>query len=182
MREVFERPDNMFVDYQTEAGLSENIETIAELIFANYGDTPVDLVGHSLGGVKAIALHQAGVTTRRIVTLASPLGGSGAASMLTWVFPGSRLYKDVTPHSTVIKGLRAAPISVPVLSIVTTGGGMPVFREPNDGVVTVKSQMALTGPTYVKVDLNHFEVMLSQSVRDMTEEFLTVEEQLWKAA
>lgn len=178
IRERFERPDNLFVDYETENGIEANIDDIADLVFATYGDTPVDLVGHSLGGVKAVALHQMGVNVRRIVTISAPLGGSGAAGLLSWMFPSSKLYRDVGTHSTVITGLRTKPITAPVLSLVTTGGGMPIFREPNDGVVTVKSQKALAGPEYREIDLNHFEVLLSGTVRDTIHEHLAKKEEV----
>lgn len=176
IREKFPRADNLFVDYETEDGIESNIDDINDLIFATYGDTPVDLVGHSLGGVKAVALHQMGTKVRRIVTISAPLGGSGAAGLLSWMFPSSKLYRDVSTHSAVISNIRSKPITVPVLSLVTTGGGMPIFREPNDGVVTVKSQTAIKGPDYRHVPMNHFEVLLSPVARDTIHDFLTKKE------
>lgn len=138
---------------------------------ARASKTPFAVVGHSLGGVLGVSLAQRSSKVSRVVTLASPFGGSRAASLLRWLIP-SQLLSDIAPSSKLITTLHALPVNVPVLSLVTTYGHSALMAEPNDGVVTVASQQALTGPTYVPVPKNHFEVLLCPDVANTARSFL----------
>lgn len=82
------------------------------------------------------------------------------------------MFEDVKPSSSVIMEIKRTAIKKPVLSFVTTGGGNPLLGEANDGTVTVRSQKAIRGLSYVNYDLNHFEVLLSDRVIHEIEDFL----------
>jgi hypothetical protein len=47
-----------------------------------------------------------------------------------------------------------------------------MIGEPNDGVVSVSSQMRIKGAEFKHVTLNHFEVLMDGNVSDAIEEFL----------
>ncbi|RYD62074.1 MAG: alpha/beta fold hydrolase [Verrucomicrobiaceae bacterium] len=120
---------------------------------------PVTLIGHSLGGVIAVAASQRSQNVRNVVTMASPFGGSQVASLMRWISP-SQLLDDIHPHSPLIRAVKRAKNRVHIMSIVTTGGGISLISGENDGVVTTESQTSILGPVYLRVPVNHFEVLL----------------------
>jgi hypothetical protein len=52
-------------------------------------------------------------------------------------------------------------------NIVTTRGASPWIQEPNDGVVTLESMRARTDFELVELELNHYEVVISNRVVDL---------------
>jgi predicted alpha/beta hydrolase family esterase len=137
-------------------------EVVDELVQAlEPSPAPATLIGHSLGGVIAVAAAQRSSKVDRVVTLASPLGGCPEATFLRFVSP-RRVLEDVHPLAPLMVDVRRAAIAVPVLSIVTT----------EDTVVGVASQRALEGPTYVPFPLNHFEVLLDDQVAECVSGFI----------
>lgn len=128
---------------------------------------PAVLVGHSLGGIMAIAATAANITG--CVTLCAPFGGARHAEFLS-MFYRHHLLSDLRSHGPLLRGVRAAPATKPHLAIVGTEG-LPFFAEDNDGAVTVASQTALDNVHYVRLSLNHFEVLLSRDVVDLIRAF-----------
>lgn len=123
------------------------------------------IVGHSLGGVIAVAAAQRGALFHKIITLASPFGGCEMASIMRW-FSFDSLYAEIHPHSELIKRIRPFETPIPIWSFVTRGMTSPPFGEESDGVVTVRSQTSLITPRYEFVRLNHFEILLSEPVAE----------------
>ena len=89
---------------------------------------------------------------------------------MRWFMP-TQLFRDVCQQSPILLHLKKHPPKVPMLSFVTDSGFV-VLGEETDGVVTVSSQTELKGPRYVKIFLNHFEVLLCQDVANQINEFL----------
>lgn len=164
-------PAHEFLDisYDHSQPASKIVDQVVEM--AKGGKRPIQIVGHSLGGIIALAAFQQSPRFTRAVTLASPFGGSRVAAMMRWLIP-SQLLDDIHPNSDLVTNLRDSRFSKPVLSVVTTAGGSPLISEENDGVVTVKSQLALEGPTYVSLPVNHFEVLLTPEVPRLIKGFL----------
>ena len=107
--------------------------------------------------------------------MGSPFGGSFAASVMRWFIP-SQLMKDIAQQSPVMVDIQHNTPNVPILSFVTDSN-LTVMGERTDGVVTVKSQKALKGPTYVTVPVNHFEVLLSPYVAAKIKTFLEMNDE-----
>jgi pimeloyl-ACP methyl ester carboxylesterase len=169
IKEKLPRHDARDIAYSVAIPLGETINT---LITQVNGETrPIHVVSHSLGGVLAVALAQRHARIARVATLSAPFGGSRVADMLRWWFP-CQLYNDIHSNAPVIQEIGRRSCDAPVLSIVTTGGATPLITEPNDGVVSVTSQMALDGPTYIKLPLNHFEVLLADDTLKHLGDFL----------
>jgi pimeloyl-ACP methyl ester carboxylesterase len=157
------------IEYSTETPLSE---VIAHLVNETTKEAkPINIVSHSLGGVIAVAVAKAAHKVNRIVTMSAPFGGSKIAERLRWWYP-CRLFEDIRTSSPTVKALLASPVTIPVLSFVSTGGGVGMMREPNDGVVTVESQLRLSGPRYIQLPLNHFEILLAPETVNPITEFL----------
>jgi pimeloyl-ACP methyl ester carboxylesterase len=130
---------------------------------------PPIIIGHSLGGVIAASVAQVSPVAK-IATMGTPFGGSFAASVMRWFMP-TQLMRDISQQSPILAALQNDPPQIPILSFVTDSG-LSVMGERTDGVVTVRSQMALPGPRYITVPQNHFEVLLDPSVAEQIDQFL----------
>jgi pimeloyl-ACP methyl ester carboxylesterase len=132
-----------------------------------------DIVGHSLGGVLALAIAQRSKMVRRVVTLSAPFGGSQVASIMRWFAPGSIL-QDIHPQSDLLRRVRQDVdlLEADVLAVVTYGGTNPLMTGENDGVITVESQMAICGIRMTQRPVNHFEVLLDLDTAHLIEEHL----------
>ena len=74
----------------------------------------------------------------------------------------------------MISTLRNTQITKPMLSVVATAG-LPFTSEVNDGVVTLSSATAMSGPEYVKSPVNHFEVLMDTAIAEKIGVFLDKE-------
>lgn len=160
--------------FDVEYGHSRTVLTVVDALAARLRQEtkPVVLIGHSLGGLIALNLaHRLPGQVGKVVTLASPLGGVGAATVLRWMIPHP-LLADIHPSSPLDSQVRHRAPPVPTLSLVATAGRSPLLAEPNDGVVTVSSQTCLDGPVYVEVPVNHFEILLAKNTVDCIVDFV----------
>ena len=154
-----------FLDYQNEtSGLTDIIKNI----------TPPDsahVVGHSMGGLIALGLAKQ-PWVRSITTIAPPLGGVDLNLFQSYL-SRSEFVKEIASHSEFITKLRKQIINKPVQHLISTNGFSPWMYEPNDGVVTIRSQRALQIGEVHEIPANHAEVMMDN---------LTVEKLLdfWK--
>ena len=129
---------------------------------------PTMLVGHSLGGILALGCANSAHVVR-VVTLCAPFGGLRHADLIA-LFTSHPLVQDLRFYSPLLTGLRLAHHLKPHLAIVGSHG-LPFLAGDNDGAVTVASQTALTGAHYEVVELNHFEVLLSDQVASLIRSF-----------
>jgi pimeloyl-ACP methyl ester carboxylesterase len=155
------------VSYDSATPLIETINYLRDEV--GYCTNPPVIIAHSLGGVIAAAVAQT-VPVAKIATMGSPFGGSFAASVMRWFLP-TQLMKDIAQQSPVLNALQKNPPEVPILSFVTDSG-LTIMGERTDGVVTVRSQTALYGPTYITVPINHFEVLMSPEVSSVMNDFI----------
>ncbi len=131
------------------------------------------LVGHSLGGVLAVLMAAEHVDrTVGLVTISAPLGGSRAASSLSWIPGYPKVLKDLTPTAPKIELISQLKLTTPTLCIYSTGGSLPTSVEHNDSIVTVSSQKALTFGRKQEVKANHFEVLLHEKTVKLIQDFL----------
>lgn len=157
------------IAYENHTPLVETISYIRSEV-AKCAVPPI-IIGHSLGGVIAASVAQV-APVDKIVTMGTPFGGSFAASVMRWFMP-TQLMRDISQQSPILTALHNDPPTVPIMSFVTDSG-LSVMGERTDGVVTVKSQMALKGPNYIVVPNNHFEVLLDPMVSNRIDDFISV--------
>jgi pimeloyl-ACP methyl ester carboxylesterase len=163
-----------FRDFSYDIRKEPGEETVARLVKQALGYITstmqnLSLICHSFGGVLGVAaarelieLHPA--LNIKIITLATPMGGSTAASMLRAMKPSSTFLKNVGAYDKFMKDFKSYDLPCRTRSIITTEGAMDLMPDANDGVVTVKSQLEYSEDANfhpVKVKLNHFEVLLS---------------------
>jgi pimeloyl-ACP methyl ester carboxylesterase len=157
------------IDYSSQASVRAVIDQMTKV--GDQEAEPFDVIGHSLGGLMAVALSKRCANVRRIATLSSPFGGSRWAAFVQFLAPGT-LLGDIQPFSGLVQEVRTGDLRSPTLSVVTTGGNTPFLFEHNDGVVTLASQRALHGPRYVEISVNHFEVLLDADVAGLVKSHL----------
>lgn len=157
------------INYTSHQPLLESVQEVAAQLPKN---EPLILVGHSLGGVIAMLIAHAGThDIEKVVTISSPLGGSKAAVYARWLVTGVRVLGDITPNSIYMKLIESSSAPCPVLSIISTGGGIS-SHEPNDSIVTVASQRALSYARKVEVRANHFEILLVDKTVEAVRKFI----------
>lgn len=161
VRDQFEEPDIM-LEYRSEDGFDYNLEQMknkldqAERLF---------FISHSLGGIYSLHLadHYRSVT-KGGVSLSTPYGGSVEADFARYFLPFNRLMKDVGPMSEPMRQARYIEAPPNWTQVVTTRGQSPWIVDPNDGVVTLKSMRSRQDFELIEVELNHYEVVLSDRV------------------
>lgn len=161
VRDEFEEPDIM-LEYNSNDGFDNNLSLMkgkldeADRLF---------FVSHSLGGIYSLYLaNHYRSTTRGGVSLSTPYGGSVEADFARYFLPFNRLMRDIGPMSGPMRAARDLPAPPNWTQIVTTRGQSPWISEANDGVVTLKSMRARQDFELVEVDLNHYEVVISDHV------------------
>lgn len=146
-----------FFDYSDSTG------DIVELVYkASLCADPkgrYHLVGHSMGGLIALALCQLPFVSS-VTTIAAPLGGLDLNLFQTF-FSRSLFLREISRDSRFVKSLQNAEYTKPIQHIITTAGFSPWIYEPSDGVVTVKSQRSWSAGPQVAISSNHSEVMLN---------------------
>ena len=164
--------EQLNISYNVETPLQENINNIINEIQTNVGNREFHIIGHSLGGVIAVGLHNKFNNLNKTFSMSAPFGGSKFIDYLKWICPGYRLFSDLKTSSPIIREIRKTKIHKPFIQVVTSGGGNPLFGEPNDGTVSVSSQIILENIKYLHYELHHFEVLLSHKIVEEIDNFI----------
>jgi pimeloyl-ACP methyl ester carboxylesterase len=129
-----------------------------------------NIIGHSLGGIIGRLLaSRTELPIEKLITISTPFGGSEAAGLLRWFYPGFHVLRDIAPKSPVIKEVLGSVIACDFLSIVSVAGNLPFMSQENDGIVTIKSQVAVPATHRARVNANHFEaVQDAQTVKEIS--------------
>jgi pimeloyl-ACP methyl ester carboxylesterase len=153
----------IFLDYRNQtSGLSGIMNSIQ-----NYDN--VHVVGHSMGGLIALGIiNQPWV--KSITTIATPLGGVDV-NLLQSYWTRSDFINDIASHGDFIKRLRQMSNQRPVQHILSISGFSPWLYEPNDGVITLRSQRAYALGQVYEIDANHAEVMLDPETVKILDKF-----------
>lgn len=164
VRDTFDEPDTM-LEYKSSDGFDHNLEQMKGKLD---GEERLFFISHSLGGIYALYLaNWYRETTHGGVSLATPYGGSEQADFARYFLPFNQLMKDIGTMSHPMReaGYLTAPPNW--TQVVTTVGQSPWIQEPNDGVVTLKSMRSRTDFELVEMDLNHYEVVISDRVVEL---------------
>jgi pimeloyl-ACP methyl ester carboxylesterase len=167
IREKLPKHEAITIDYTVDQKINEVIDSVNALL--SHEEGPIDIVAHSLGGIVGTSVAKQSEKIRSIVTLSTPFGGSKVADLLRWI-SSHELYKSLCP-TTLLQELQAGPLRCKHRCVITTVGNNPMMYEPNDGVVTLKSQMAAIHAEQIQVPINHFEILLSDTTVKLIKEF-----------
>jgi len=154
------------IAYDSHRPLSESLGSVLKQLPKD----EIVLIGHSLGGViAALAAAARPETVRSLVTVSAPLGGSKACQALRWLPGHPPVVEDLTFTSPHIRAIASLKLQVPTISIVSTGGHLSFSAEPNDSIVTVASQRALSFGRKHEIKANHFEILLHDRTVELIE-------------
>jgi len=157
--------DGINIDYDSRNGFENNL---AEMKQSLMNTKDIFFVAHSLGGI--YALHLANHMPSQVlgaVTLSTPYGGAEVADYVQYFLPFSRLMRDIGPSSWSMRQADKIKIQHPWTNVVTVRGQSPFMLAHNDGVVTISSQKHHADMELIEVELNHYEVVLSDAVIDI---------------
>lgn len=164
IREHIDHQD-MVINYYSADGFETNLKAMKATL------EPLDrifFVGHSLGGIYALHLANAfPEKTAGGVTLSTPYGGSREADYAKYFLPFNQLIHDIRPHSGPIAKVKDLVLPPIWANVVTTRSTSLWMREPNDGVVTHQSMRARKDMELLDLDLNHYEVVVSNKTVDI---------------
>jgi pimeloyl-ACP methyl ester carboxylesterase len=146
-----------------------NLDTIIDRVAGDIRE-PCLLVGHSLGGIIALRMHDHPMV-QGVITIASPLAGL-RLNLIQKVMSLSGILAEIATDSRCIRTMHAATYTKPVQHLIATVGFNPFIYEPNDGVLPLKSQTGWTcGPT-LDIATNHYEIMLHEHTAAELRRFL----------
>jgi pimeloyl-ACP methyl ester carboxylesterase len=159
----------LFIEYDS----FQSVEDSYKSVLSQIKHKKVSVIGHSLGGVigMLLASRDNGITVEKLATISSPFGGSKAAMGARILFPRFKVFKDIDPKSEIINEVSKAKISHH-LSIISTGGSLPIMFDDNDSVVSVTSQRASQTKMKIEVESNHFEAVQNVETLRNIEKFL----------
>jgi pimeloyl-ACP methyl ester carboxylesterase len=159
-------------EYDTKNGVSAAVDAVVK--FMEGQDLEWSIVCHSLGGIIAVLAAEQTTKIKKIASLSTPYGGSKAATVAKFMQPTNLLFKDICPNGKWVSKLTSPlyTLPVPVRAIATYKNSHSVFQEKSDGVVSLVSQQALPGAEVIVMELNHFEVLMSDDVVGYIREFL----------
>jgi pimeloyl-ACP methyl ester carboxylesterase len=159
----------IFIEYDS----FQSVEDSYQSVLSQIKQKKISVIGHSLGGVigMLIASRDNGITVEKLATISSPFGGSKAALGARILFPRFKVFKDIDPKSEIINEVSKAKISHH-LSIISTGGSLPIMFDDNDSVVSVTSQRASQTKMKVEVESNHFEAVQNTETISEIDNFL----------
>lgn len=157
------------VNYSSTVDFYTNLE---KMVLNLPNDIPVNVIGHSLGGIYAVHLTKH-LNVQQGISISTPFRGSSTADWAKYIVPGYQLFRDVGRKSKPIVESMSYTLNIPWTQIVSTKGSVPYHSGPNDGVVTIASMTARTDVEYEFVDHNHYEVMCSDAVIDIIEKKLS---------
>jgi pimeloyl-ACP methyl ester carboxylesterase len=157
-----------------ERSVASLVETVERLPV-----TPIDLVGHSLGGLLALAgmnrLPPGSI--RRAVLLGPPVRGSQAVRSALDGIPGAR--RVIGRNASLLtSGLSLTPPPAIETGVIAGSGGVGVgrvvtrFEGPNDGTIAVR-ETRLDGATdRLVLPVTHTGMLFSRAVVDEAVHFL----------
>jgi pimeloyl-ACP methyl ester carboxylesterase len=159
-----------FFSYELSSDISESIELLEKQI-KEIGK-PLTIIGHSLGGLLAAGVCD-NPLVKQIITISAPLGGILAVGLFG-LMNSQAMFRDLLPYSSILYEIKCKNQKSNKMhyAIVSTHG-LPIVKEPNDGVVMVSSQMAWTTPKYQKYNLNHFEILMDNEVLEDIKKILS---------
>lgn len=169
--------DVRYFDYPSRGDFQRSVsELISKVESANAEE--VHLVGHSMGGILALAAaHRLQSQRGRIVALGSPINGSAASRWLSGLWFGQAILGGAAEalHSTL-------PLALPppTWECGVIAGTLPIglgiiakssLSGPHDGAVTVE-ETRLDGAAHTTMWTSHTGLLLSKPASDKTIQFL----------
>ena len=144
-----------------------------------FGDGPVHLVGHSLGGLVILETIEAEreLPPGRVVLLGSPVQGSRAARAVAGWSLGPHLLGRLAAAELTRHEPRAwrSPRELGIIAGSRSAGMGRLFADlpvPNDGTVAVDETQLAGAKEHIVHDVSHTGMLLSNAVAESVQSFL----------
>jgi len=159
------------VPHSTWTGVNYNhharVQTAIQHLLQVFDQQPskFHVIAHSMGGL--LALHTIDhEKVLSVCTISTPLKGLPYYWWQKWVFSHRLLY-DVHEHQDWIQAIHTKVYHKPVHHLISTMGDNPWHSQPNDGVITIDSQLKTVG-SHVCIATNHWEILMhDQTVQEL---------------
>lgn len=151
------------VEYDTNTNSIRDIINVCNK-FLDKSTNPVVVVGHSMGGIIAVNLHDH-ANVDSIVTVACPLSGLNINKFLQVLIAyRTPSISDIMHLSPFIMQTHSHEYTKPITCLITTKGYNPAWYEKSDGVVSVSSQKRWVpnSARIHEIPYNHHEVLQSE--------------------
>lgn len=132
------------------------------------------IVGHSLGGLIALALHDE-KNCDKIITIASPLSGIRIEPLFSaFIYGRAPILSELKPKSTLIDFLKNQRYTKAIHCLIACKGFNPLILEPSDGIITLASQedWIPDNALITHVDASHYDILQTQTTLTSIKRFL----------
>jgi triacylglycerol esterase/lipase EstA (alpha/beta hydrolase family) len=153
-----------FLDYRNVSCGVQNIVNNVENL-----DEPYHVIGHSMGGLIGLKLLER-PWVKSLTTISSPINGIELTWFQQYLTKDSFL-PEITEYSEFIRNLKLTDNIKPIQHIVSMTGYSPFMWKPNDGVITIWSQIQKSQGPIHEVKANHIEIMLIDETRQLLTDF-----------
>lgn len=151
--------------------LNKIIERAKKELYSSGVETIV--LGHSLGGLIALSLHDE-KHCHKLITLSTPLSGISIHPMLAnTIAMRAPVLMAIAKDSLFIQKLQESEYTKNIHSFITTKGFNPLILDKSDGVVTVRTQEQWLPSTAIssQIKCNHFEILQRDEVVDAIDRY-----------
>lgn len=124
------------------------------------------VLGHSLGGLIALSLHDEQYCYR-LITLATPLSGVTIPALLaSTIAMRAPILLKIANDSPFIQNLQESIFTKNIHSFITTKGYNPLILDKSDGIISIRTQEQWLPSTAIttQVKCNHFEILQRDEV------------------
>mgnify|MGYP003328734684 FL=1 len=162
VKKKYKQEPDILLEYNSNNGFVNNLAMMKEKL---KGVDKLFFISHSLGGIYSLYLADFyKEKTIGGISLSTPYGGSKEADFAKYFIPFSKLMKDIGTMRGPLFESRYIPAPKNWTNIVTTAGVSPWIHDQNDGVVTLESMKFRNDFELIEVNLNHYEVVISDKV------------------
>ena len=162
------------LEYSTAEDPEDVLKRFKFLADQEFNGEPVSIVAHSYGCLLSTLFSYEYKNVNNFVALSSPWGGSRSAKWLAYVFRQSKLFKNTTPGSSLIKAISQTKLEFPITNIISTGTSSNDeigMGAPNDGLLTVETQKAVpigfSDCESIELSVSHNELLFSMDVMEI---------------
>lgn len=127
------------------------------------------IIGHSLGGLVALALED-NDSVSDVITVASPTNGLRVGVLLEFYLQYREpAIHDIMHHSGFIEFLHKKDYDKPIYSLIANSGFNPFILEKSDGIIPVSAQKKWIpdNASLIEIDCNHTEILQSEEFVDV---------------
>lgn len=165
VKNKYKKEPDILIEYSSKNAFEDNLNIMKEKL---NGAERLFFISHSLGGIYSLYLadHYRDKTIGGI-SLSTPYGGCKEADFAKYFLPFNKLMRDIGAIRGPLYESRFILPPKNWTNVITTVGQSPWIHDENDGVVTLESMRFRKDFELVEVKLNHYEVVISNTVVDL---------------